>query len=192
MRNKPYTSSELFGIIVGQLKEKSMLPNNLDYIQGAKESVPVSSTEIGITNTLDFGANEGIYLDLTLKIYNPGSMIYETVPLGTFKTLDEDRDSMIEMGRILANFVVELRDFINDNLEDFTWSGYTLEPILKDGSKATYTLYVGTYERAIRQAETFLAKPEISRIFIMDNATRDVREYIPNPAANKGVIRWIS
>lgn len=171
-RTAPYKSDELFEIILGQLREKAMLPNNLDYIKAAKESIEVPNEDIGIENTLDFGSNEGIYLDLFLRVHSPGSRVYEKVPLGTFKTLDEDRDAMRDMGKILADFICELRDFINDHMEDFTWSGYTVIPCLEDGSRAQYYVTTSSYAKAVEHADSYFKKPSVSRVFIRDNMTR--------------------
>ena len=177
MLKKPYSSSELFDVIVSRLNEQSILPHHLDYARAAKQSVPVTSPDMCILNTLDFGESEGVYLDLTLKIYDPKSRIYEQIPFGTFRTSVDDREAMRDMGRILAEFICELKDFIKEHSDDFTWNGYTLVTYLADGTESA-RLYATSYNSAVKQADNLLRKVDIGRVFIIDNRDRTRREHI--------------
>ena len=63
MLKKPMTTEELFEKIRGILKEKGRLPDILDYGLAANSPIPIKNYEYGLKNKLDYGGNEGIYLD---------------------------------------------------------------------------------------------------------------------------------
>ena len=62
-RKRPMTTEELFNRINGILKEKGKLPDILDYGLAANSPIPIKNYEYGLKNKLDYGGNEGIYLD---------------------------------------------------------------------------------------------------------------------------------
>lgn len=126
MRKTPYTNKELFEII----RDKVTLPKEiLDYAIPAQEEIRIESYEWNVWNSLNFGTNEGIYLDIGAEFHHPSHRI---VRFGTFKTLQTDLGAMREMGRLLADLVYTISDFVNNNLDDFEWSGYQVRGI-KDG-----------------------------------------------------------
>ena len=68
MRKKPFTNKELFNEIVRILKESNKLPDILDYAlsDSLNENV-INSYEFDSLFKLDWGRNEGIYLDVDRK-----------------------------------------------------------------------------------------------------------------------------
>ena len=60
---------------------------------------------INLRSNLNYGGNEGIYLDLWIEYFNKGEKCQHG--LGTFKTLYEDEKAMHRMAGLLADFVVE-------------------------------------------------------------------------------------
>lgn len=117
MREKPYTVNELFEAICKQIE----LPDILDYSLSHEYSKVVKDYEWDFGNHLDFGGNEGIYLDMCMV---KGS---ERRYLGTFKTLDESEEAMHTMANLLADFIIAGRRFIEENIDDFEWEGYKVK-----------------------------------------------------------------
>lgn len=110
MRLKPYTNVELFQEICKIVE----LPNILDYSLATTDIREIRDYKCDIYNSLNYGINEGIYLDIGLEF--PGKKI---IPLGTFKTLATHKEAIWTMGILLADLVRITTEFINANLDDF-------------------------------------------------------------------------
>lgn len=117
--NKPIMTSELFTNIVNILCEKNLLPNDiLDYDMATHNNEPITTYYFDFINSLNYGSNEGIYLDLYIEIRSQnGSDIVQH--LGTFKTLLTSDDAMRKMGILLADFVIEGTRYVNLNIDRF-------------------------------------------------------------------------
>ena len=122
MRETPYTNNELFNRICDMVT----LPEGiLDYAKPAPGRIPITGYNWDVWSSLRFGENEGIYLCIGAAFQPENCIIY----LGTFKTLQTDLDAMRKMGRLLADIVYTVRDFVNNNLDDFDWTGYEVRGI---------------------------------------------------------------
>lgn len=134
MKKTLYTNQSLFNKIIELLKEKGLLLDILDYHLAEHKEMEIRSCEWDCTGDLRFGGSEGIYLD----IYAEGNLgIGEPkVRLGVFKTLREDREAFRQMARLQADFIWETIDFVNNNLDDFTWTGYDVD-FYHNGIKTT-------------------------------------------------------
>ncbi len=66
-RKRPMTTEELFNMVSGILKEKGKLPDILDYGLATHSPVAIKNYEYGLKNKLDYGGNEGIYLDMWIE-----------------------------------------------------------------------------------------------------------------------------
>lgn len=122
----PYKSNELFQIIMDQLKEENLLPDNLDYYHvDDRNTVEVRDYEWDTIGVVKFGGNEGIYLDVYAigEVSQRGNQ-QEKVRLGVFKTLDRSKEAFKRMGDLNAEIVFLMTNFINSNICDFEWSGY--------------------------------------------------------------------
>ena len=109
MRKTPYTNDELFNKICDMVT----LPEEiLDYAKPAHGQISITGYNWDVWNSLCFGANEGIYLDIG-AVFQPEHRI---IRLGTFKTLRTDQDAMREMGRLLADIVYTTNELVNNNL----------------------------------------------------------------------------
>ncbi len=176
MRKKPYTTDEFFEIIMERLKDQGLVPDILDYALPDREPVHMKTYEFGIENSLDFGGNEGIYLDLRVKFYGSNDFwTNETVRLGTIKTFCEDRESMRKMGELLADFMFEANRFANANLDDFTWTGWKVKPLLKDGSEAPYSVDCKSKEGVEKWINTHRSAEKYKGVEITNYATRETR-----------------
>ncbi len=122
MRETPYTNNELFNRICDMVT----LPEGiLDYAKPAPGRIPITGYNWDVWSSLRFGENEGIYLCIGAAFQPENRIIY----LGTFKTLQTDLDAMRKMGRLLADIVYTVRDFVNNNLDDFDWTGCEIRGI---------------------------------------------------------------
>lgn len=115
--NKPMTTADLFNKVCDILKEKGLFPEILDYALAENTPAPVTSHEYCLKNNLDYGGSEGIYLDLWIETDTDGGM--KRNKLGTFKTLEDSRDAMYIMAKLLADFIAEESAYVNANLDDF-------------------------------------------------------------------------
>ncbi len=104
-RKRQMTTEELFNRINGILKEKGKLPDILDYGLATHNPVPITNYEYGLRSKLDYGGNEGIYLDLWMEYTVDGKRCARD--LGTFKTLSTDDEAMHIMAALLADFIIE-------------------------------------------------------------------------------------
>ena len=143
-RKRPMTTEELFDIICEILKEKGKLPDILDYGLATHNPVPITNHEYGLRSKLDYGGNEGIYLDLWIEYTADGKGCPSG--LGTFKTLRTDDEAMHIMAALLADFIIEEYAYVNANLDDFTWEGVNVHVIEESGEKSKWGYSCGTME----------------------------------------------
>lgn len=120
-----YTNEKLFNNITGMIKEQGLLPDILDYYRPDRRLQEIRTYEWEVLGDLTFGGNEGIYLDIYIE-GNLGTDINK-IWLGTFKTLREDIAALKEMAILQAYFIWYCRKFVNDNIDDFEWTGYRLQ-----------------------------------------------------------------
>lgn len=171
---KPITTEEYFNLICGILREKGLIPGDiLDYSLATHDPVPMRTYEFDVRNHLNYGASEGIYLDLAIEYFEDGKR--QMKELGTFKTLQTDRKAMRTMAKLLADFLVEERDYVNLHLDDFTWTDADVYVVNADGSKAGWTYTCHNMTAALLRKDELLKRHK--RVVIRDNATRKEREY---------------
>lgn len=173
-RKKPYTVSELFSIICGELKKEGRLPEILDYYScpsgiGGEQ---IRTYQFWFEGSLNFGGNEGIYLDVYLKWDWDGMPVRKHA--GVFKTLSTTREAMQEMGKLLADFIYTASSFVTDNMDDFTWTGYYVRG-MKDGAPDKWGYECATLERALARKDKMLSG--YKSVSIRDNATRKETVY---------------
>lgn len=137
MKKVLYTNKTLFTTITNTLKEKGLLPDILDYSQAKFEELPIKNYEFDILGDLNFGGNEGIYLEMYIEGYLGNN--HTKISLGTFKTLNEDIESLKTMAVLQANFMWYCREFVGDNLDDFTWEGRDVDFYKGDERTMGYT-----------------------------------------------------
>lgn len=111
-----WTNKALFKKIVEKLKESGAMPDILDYSLSARKEQELTTYEVDCIGTLERGGSEGIYVDVYLEGV-------ETITLGTFKTLGEDREAWTIMGRLMADFQWECNRFIDEHIDEFDVKG---------------------------------------------------------------------
>ena len=172
-RKRPMTTEELFDIICEILKEKGKLPDILDYGLATHNPVPITNYEYGLRSKLDYGGNEGIYLDLWIEYTVDGKGCPSG--LGTFKTLRTDDEAMHIMAALLADFIIEEYAYVNANLDDFTWEGVNVHVIEESGEKSKWGYSCGTMEAALKRKDELLMK--YNKVIVRDNETRKEKIY---------------
>ena len=173
-RKKPITTTEHFEQIYRILKANGMIPETLlDYGGAARVPVPIKTYEFEIRSNLDYGSCEGIYLDLWIEYYEEEKR--QRKELGTFKTLQTDRAAMWRMAQLLADFIVEERKYINQHLDDFTWTGVSVYAEEREGEKSAAGYECANMERALLRKEELIKR--FPCVIVRDNATRQETVY---------------
>ena len=168
-RKRPWTTGELFRT----LEKKLTLPEILDYGNGDFRESELRTPELTLLENIDYGGSEGIYVTFDLRVgcWSEKKVLH----LGTFKTLESNKEALRTMGLLMADFVYEFYKFIDDNWEDFDWTGFGMRPYREDGTLSTVEYCAETEEAAKERARTL--KYAVNRVRITDKAKRKVKEY---------------
>ncbi len=170
---RPMTTEELFEKINSILIEKSKIPNILDYSLATSNPIPIRTYEFDLRNSLDYGGNEGIYLDLWIEYLVENEK--RRAAIGTYKTLYEDDNAMHIMASLLADFIIEEYSYVNKNLDDFTWEGADVHALKENGERMNWGYTCGTMEAALKKKDELLKHHK--KVVVRDNATRNEKIY---------------
>lgn len=170
---RPMTTEELFEKINSILKEKSKIPDILDYGHATSNPIPIRTYEFDLRNSLNYGGNEGIYLDLWIEYWVENEK--RRAAIGTYKTLYEDDNAMYIMASLLANFIIEEYSYVNKNLDDFTWEGADVYALKDNGDRVNWGYTCGTMEAALKKKDELLKHHK--KVVVRDNATRKEKIY---------------
>lgn len=150
-RTKPYTNREFFAELCARVD----LPRILDYSLASSKTVEIKSYECNFWNSLNYGTSEGIYLDIGLEFRNPERTV---IPLGTFKTLEDNQGAMWEMARLLADLIYTTFNFMNEHLDDFDWVGYRVRGIEREATTSyavSYTDITAAMEEILKVVDAY-------------------------------------
>lgn len=150
-RTKPYTNQEFFTELCARVE----LPKILDYTLADSKTVEIKSYECNFWNSLNFGTNEGIYLDVGLEFLHPKHTI---IPLGTFKTLEDSQEAMREMARLLADLTYTSYHFMNEHPDDFDWEGYEVRGLKEEASVSfamTYANITAAMDEVLKEIDAY-------------------------------------
>ena len=170
---RPMTTEELFEKINSILKEKSKIPDILDYGHATSNPIPIRTYEFDLRNSLNYGGNEGIYLDLWIEYWVENEK--RRAAIGTYKTLYEDDNAMHIMASLLADFIIEEYSYVNKNLDDFTWEGADVHALKENGERMNWGYTCGTMEAALKKKDELLKHHK--KVVVRDNATRNEKIY---------------
>ena len=148
---RPMTTVELFNKICDILKEKNKLPDILDYRLATHSAIPIKNYKFDLKTNLTYGGNEGIYLGLRIEYF--AEKQWRVCDLGTFKTLRDDKKAMHIMADLLANFIIELSAYVNDNLDDFTWTGADVYMFDENGKRLKGGYSCNSMEAALKRKD---------------------------------------
>ena len=169
---RPMTTEELFEKINNILKEKGKIPDILDYSHPTSNPIPIRTYEFDLRNSLAYGGNEGIYLELWIEYRVENEK--RRAAIGTYKTLYEDDNAMHIMASLLADFIIEEHSYVNGNLDDFTWEGADVHALKENGERMNWGYTCTTMESALKKNE-LLKRHE--KVVVRDNATRKEKIY---------------
>ncbi len=170
---RPMTTEELFEKINSILKEKGKIPNILDYGLATSNPIPIRTYEFDLRSSLNYGGNEGIYLDLWIEYRVENEKRRATI--GTYKTLYEDDNAMHIMASLLADFIIEEYSYVNGNLDDFTWEGADVHVLKDNGERMNWGYTCGTMEAALKKKDELLKHHK--KVVVRDNETRKEKIY---------------
>ena len=129
MRKKPYTTKEFFDTITEKvLDEHPDIKEIIDYSLASSCEQEIRSDQFSPEINIDYGENEGIYLDFRIRgnLSGESGQADEIIHIGTVKTLRESDEAMYLMGKLNAALVIETYKFLREDWEDFMWSGYVV------------------------------------------------------------------
>ena len=170
---RPMSTEEFFEKINSILIEKSKIPDILDYSLATSNPIPIRTYEFDLRNSLDYGGNEGIYLDLWIEYLVENEK--RRAAIGTYKTLYEDDNAMHIMASLLADFIIEEYSYVNKNLDDFTWEGADVHALKENGERMNWGYTCGTMEAALKKKDELLKHHK--KVVVRDNATRNEKIY---------------
>ncbi len=173
MMESPMTTEELFEKINSILIEKGKIPDILDYSLATSNPIPIRTYEFDLRNSLNYGGNEGIYLDLWIEYRVENEK--RRAAIGTYKTLYEDDNAMHIMASLLANFIIEEHSYVNGNLDDFTWEGADVHALKENGERVNWGYTCGTMEAALKRKDELLKHHK--KVVVRDNTTRKEKIY---------------
>ena len=173
MMESPMTTEELFEKINSILIEKGKIPDILDYSLATGNPIPIRTYEFDLRNSLNYGGNEGIYLDLWIEYWVENEK--RRAAIGTYKTLYEDDNAMHIMASLLADFIIEEHSYVNKNLDDFTWEGADVHALKENGERVNWGYTCGTMEAALKKKDELLKHHQ--QVIVRDNATRKEKIY---------------
>lgn len=134
MRKKPYTTAEFFDIITEKALDKHPdIKKILEYSSASFREKEIRSDQFSPEIRIDYGGNEGIYLDFSIRgnLSGDSGQTDEIFHIGTVKTLYESDEAMYLMGKLNAALVIEMYKFLREEWEDFTWNGYVVSSSLQ-------------------------------------------------------------
>ncbi len=149
------------------------IPDILDYSLATGNPIPIRTYEFDLRSFLDYGGNEGIYLDLWIEYRVEDEK--RRAAVGTYKTLYEDAEAMHIMASLLADFIIEEHSYVNGNLDDFTWEGADVHALKENGERVNWGYTCGTMEAALKKKDELLKHHE--KVVVRDNATRKEKIY---------------
>lgn len=171
---KALTNAEIFNAIVSRLQRKDMIPEILEYAIPESTVTDIKTDEFTLCSHLDWGASEGIYLDVWLEIDDEDQTRIK-VGLGTFKTLHDGQLAMRIMARLLADFIFELDRFKAENRSAFEFTGYRVTAYKDGGIAVKPTIWYLNKEMAEQEAEKSLKKYPV--VSVTELATDTVKYY---------------
>lgn len=172
-KRKKWSARALFLMIKEKLKKDGLMPDDiLDYSIAGSDSEMILSEEFNVIPRIVHGSNEGIYMDIILDAGECGvfSSSEPYIRLGTFKTLQTDKNAYVKMSILGAEIVYAVHAYVRENMDEFNWTGFDLT--FYHGEKKPFKMWVMDYERAIERAKTFVKKHDSgSYVKIRNNET---------------------
>ena len=117
-----HSTAELFSETIATARKAGLLGELdaiLDYAEPTLGAQPISNFEFETLFQLRFGGSEGMYIDASIRgVWQDGGSASQR-GIGTIKTLREDMDAMLIMGRAVGALTWCARDYIDSSIDDF-------------------------------------------------------------------------
>ena len=173
-RKKPYTAAELFRIINSRLEERGSLPDILDYgIPSGADDRQILTYFWDAVFKVRFGGSEGVYLDVFLDGELDESGQCACCLIGSYKTLNRDEEAFRRMALLGADFSLETHRWLSERLDDFTWTGYTVDFLLEGSVKRSLICY-DTWDNLQKQLPSRFKTTPHDSLLVTENATGHV------------------
>ena len=165
-----------------KLKKDGLIPDDiLDYSIAGSECEMILSEEFDVIPRIVHGSNEGIYMDIILDAEN-GSGVFSSpesyIRLGTFKTLQTDKNAYVKMSILGAEIVYAVHAYVRENMDEFNWTGFDLT--FYHGEKKPFKIWVMEYERAIDRAKVLVEKHGPNSYAVVRNNETNVELRVHN------------
>lgn len=82
------------------------------------------------------------------------------------------------MASLLADFIIEMHDYVNQNLDDFTWTGADVHPLDSSGNRLSWGYSCSTKEAALKRKDELLEAYPC--VVVRENASRKETVYSRN------------
>ena len=168
---RPYTWGE-FEVKIEQycIDNKVEMFDTLDYIlvDSKIREVPIKSECFDFYSVTKFGGSEGIYTDFYIR----SNYVDEPKNVITAKTLSESDDAFIRMNIMGAKICLFVGSYINNHMEEFTWTGYNVGYF--DNGKRVPGYWCGNHDSALRHIADY--KKQGLKPYIRNNETREFEE----------------
>ena len=185
LRKKPYTMAELYKIVEEKLKKDGNWPDDIiDYTLVKNQNIELLGNDFSVIPQVQYGACEGIYLDVYFFGSGFTNSEADKVRLCTVKTLDTSRDAMRKMAILGADFVVDTSEFLNRNSDDFDWKYYSVRIVEEDGSLG-YGYSCTSLSAAEKKFDEFAKKAQ--HFVLLDKTTRKILKEHKKESSNGGL-----
>ena len=181
MKRKKWNARELFLMIYEKLEKEGLVPENiLDYSCAGSASELIQSEEFDIVPHIVHGASEGIYMDIRLEAGECARVFSTPKPelrLGTFKTLQTDKEAYMKMSMLGAEFGYALYEYIDMHRDEFNWTGFDITAFRNAGD-IIGKMWTPSYKRAMEHARKLTSRPSVAAYVVIRNNETEKEEVI--------------
>lgn len=180
-RRKKWNARELFLMTCEKLEKEGLVPENiLDYSCAGSASELIQSEEFDIVPHIVHGSSEGIYMDIRLEAGECARVFSTPKPelrLGTFKTLQTDKEAYKKMAMLGAEFVYALYEYIDMHRDEFNWTGFDITAFRNAGDTIG-KMWTPSYKRAMEHARKLTSRPGAAAYVVIRNNQTEKEEVI--------------
>ena len=180
-KRKKWNARELFFMIKEELEKEGLIPDDiLDYSSAGSASELILAEEFDVVPHIVHGACEGIYMDIRLEAGECARVFSTPKPelrLGTFKTLQTDKEAYKKMAMLGAEFVYALLEYIDKHRDEFNWTGFDITAFRNAGDTIG-KMWTPSYKRAMEHARKLTSRPGVAAYVVIRNNETEKEEVI--------------
>lgn len=172
--DRPYTLTDLGNILRGFIADGDWENKaGLDYYSPWRDETPILTENFRSYSITEFGSNEGIYTVFYIEDYY-GKWKYRLL---TAKTLSQTEDAFVKMNEMAGYVCYKFNRFVDNNLDNFVWSGFDVSYTLPNGKEVLYC-WCSSLDRVANAAnELRKSYGDTIKVYYIEKATRKKREY---------------